>query len=206
MEACPKCNFVLAPEAVECPACGVILAKLKAISGLQRPIQPAPAAVPSNPYAPPEAQVEGSSIPPPVPAPLAPVQDVITPLALSALKATRPWLRFLVIYGFVMIGFVLLAAFGLLFFGLDSRPELMPVALFYFVYGGIGLAVLLPLHRSTEALGRLSFHSASACLESYAMEQSAFWRRMGVICLVGLILIAVGVVVAVVAGSLLGRF
>ncbi len=201
MEACPKCNFVLAPEAVECPACGVILAKLKAAAGLQRQTRPVPPPLdtPSNPYAPPAAQVEGAPVPPPLPAAPVPAQDVITRPTLAALEATRPWLRFLVIYGFVMIAIMLLAAFGLLFFGLD-KPEMMPLAIFYFLYGGIGFALLAPLHRSSAALGRLASHGASACLETFATEQSSFWRRIGVITVVSLVLIGAGVVIAVLAG------
>ena len=218
MEACPKCNFALTPEAVECPACGVILAKLKAASGLQRPVRPAPPPLPSpsppsspspvaplpvaqaNPYAPPAAPVEGASVPPPLPAPPMPVpaQDVITRPTLAALEEARPWLRFLVIYGFIMISIMLVAAFGLLIFGLD-RPEMMPLSLFYFLYGGLGFALLAPLHRSSEAIARLSSLGASASLESFATEQSSFWRRTGLICVVFLVLLGLGIIGAVLA-------
>ena len=210
MEACPKCNFALTPEAVECPACGVILAKLKAVSGLQRPVHPVPPPLPSpspvapfpvvqaNPYAPPAAPVEGASVPPPLPVAPAPAQDVITRPTLAALEAARPWLRFLVIYGFIMISIMIVAAFGLLVFGLD-RPEVMPLSLFYFLYGGLGFALLAPLHRSSEAIGRLSSLGASASLESFATEQSSFWRRTGLICVVFLVLLGLGVIGVILA-------
>lgn len=214
METCPKCNFALTPGAVECPACGVILAKLRATSGLHNQVRPVPPPLPTppaspyapasppyapaNPYAPPAAQIEGPA--PLLPAAL-PAQDVITRPTLAALEATRPWLRFLVIYGFVMLSLMLLVAFGLLVYGLDNST-MMPIAAAYFIYSLIGFAVLAPLHRSTSALGRISSHGASASLETFATEQSSFWRRMGVICVVLLVLVGIGVVFAILGGVL----
>lgn len=209
MEACPKCNFALTPGAVECPACGVILAKLRPARPIPPPLpvpppvaSPSPVAplpvVQSNPYAPPAAPVEDASLPPLLPAPPVLAQDVITRPTLAALEAVRPWLRFLVIYGFIMISIMIVAAFGLLIFGMD-RPEIMPLALFYFLYGGLGFALLAPLHRSSEAVARLSSLGASASLESFATEQSSFWRRTGLICVVFLVLLGLGVIGAVLA-------
>ncbi|HYU33143.1 MAG TPA: hypothetical protein VEW48_13360 [Thermoanaerobaculia bacterium] len=184
---------MLTPEAAECPACGVILAKLRA--GLSRPfrsVRPTPA-VPSNPYAPPTAEIES----PPIPFPSAvPVQDVITRPTLAALEATRPWLRFVVVYSIVMVSIMLLAAVGLLLFGM-TKPEMMPFALVYLLYGGVGFALLAPLRRSSEALGRLVSHGASACLETFAQEQAVFWRRWGLVCAVSLALVGVGMVIGV---------
>lgn len=204
MEACPKCNFALTPDAAECPACGVVLAKLRPSSSLPRPagtIPPPFRAVPSNPYAPPMAQIEGLPVPPPAPLATVPAQDVITPMTLSALVDARPWIRFLVIYGFVMVSLTLLGAVGLLLFS-TTKPEMMTLALVYLFYGIIALALVMPLHRSTQALGRLALHGAStsASLETFAIEQSAFWRRSGLLCVVSLIVVLVLVVIMVFAG------
>jgi hypothetical protein len=186
MEACPKCNFVLTPGAVECPSCGVILAKLRA--GLSRPFQ----STPPNPYAPPLAAIES----PPMAFPAAvPAQDAITRSTVEALETVRPWLRFIVIYGFVMISLMLLGAVGMLGFGL-ARTEMLPLALFYLLYGGVGFALLAPLRRSSAALGQLATNT-STCLETYTREQAAFWRRWGLICAVSLVLIGLGMVIGI---------
>lgn len=206
MEACPKCNFALAPEAAECPACGVILAKLKAMSGLQRQIRPVPPllapppplAVAANPYAPPAAPVEGLSVPAPVPA-AAPVQDVMTRPTLEALAAMRPWMRFLAVCGLVLNTLTLLAALGLLFWSAD-KPDLLPIAIAYFIAASVGFAILLPLNRSAAALAGLGFQNASNCLETFAVEQSTFWRRMGALCIAYLVLIGIVVVLGGLAG------
>jgi hypothetical protein len=205
MEACPKCNFALAPEIAECPACGVILAKLKAVSGLQRQIQPAPPplpASPANPYAPPVAPVDGLSVPVPVPAPAAvPAQDHITRPTLEALAAMRPWMRFFAICGLVINTLTLLAALGLLFWSAD-KPDLLPVALAYLIGAGVGFAILFPLNRSAAALTHLQLQSASGCLETFVLEQATFWRRMGALCIAYLVII----VILVVLGGLAGVF
>jgi hypothetical protein len=109
-----------------------------------------------------------------------------------------------VIYGFVMTAIMLLAAVGMLAFGM-SRPEMMPLAIFYFLYGGIGFALLFPLHRSSEALKSIPSHGASACLETFATEQSAFWRRIGVICVASLVLLGAAVVIGGLAGAMMTR-
>lgn len=195
MELCPKCNFALAPEAVECPACGVILAKLRATAGAQRPLRPLPPTPSPNPYAPPEAEIES----PPIPFPAAaPVQDVITRPTLEALETTRPWLRFTVTYGYVMVALILVAAVGLLLFGM-TKPEMMGIAFVYFLYGGVGLALISPLRRAAEAIGRLPL-GASASLETFTQEQAVFWRRWGLLCIVSLVLIGVVLVFAVLGG------
>jgi hypothetical protein len=218
MEACPKCNFSLAPGAQECPACGVILAKFKQAAGAARiappsvhptppPIPQAPAAAypvqppVQNPYVPPAANVEGFAPQSAMMAPMAPpVQSMaITPATLAALDSARPWLGFLVGYGMVSLVLLLIAALGMLV--LSSRQiELLPMALLYFLSCGFGYAALLPLKRSTEALSRLPWMGASAGLESFVVEQSQFWRRAGLLTVVTLILMVVGLLGAVATG------
>lgn len=204
MEACPKCNFALAPEAAECPACGVILAKLRAASGLQRQVHqpvPPPLATPANPYAPPVAPVEGQSVQPP-PAPVAsPAENLITWLTLDALTTMRPWLRFLAVCGLLFNTLTLLAALGLLFWS-GEKTELLPIALIYLVSSGVGFAIIAPLNRSATALAGLTSQSASGSLESFVSEQMAFWRRLGVLCIVYLVLVAGLVVFGALAGAL----
>lgn len=215
MEACPKCNFSLAPGAQECPACGVILAKFRQAASPARTAPPSVASTPppipqylaaaypvqpafQNPYVPPAANVEGFAPPPPMMAP--PVQSTaITPATLAALDSARPWLGFLVSYGFVSMAILLIVAVAMLV--LASRQiELLPVALLYFVSCGFGYAALLPLKRSAEALRRLPWMGASAGLESFVVEQSQFWRRAGLLTVVGLILMVVGLLGAVATG------
>lgn len=191
MESCPKCNFSLAPGAQECPACGVVLAKFKTAGAI--PVQP----LVQNPYVPPRADVEG--VPPPVAAPRP--QPVITPETLAALDQARPWLRFIVGYGFVLLAIMLVAAVGMLF-AASQKAELVPMAIFYFLYGMVGFAILLPLRRSAEAIRDLSMLDASATigLETFAIHQAQFWRRIGLVTAVSIVIVVLGILIAVAAG------
>jgi hypothetical protein len=214
MEACPKCNFSLAPGAQECPACGIVLAKFKApaprVAPPHTPATPPPipqaVAAPMipaqplvhNPYVPPLANVEGFAPQPPMMAPAAPAGE-ITPATLAALDSARPWLRFVVGYGFVSVVILAISAFSMLV--LASRNlELLPLSLIYFLAAGFSYAALLPLKRSSEAIGRLPWMGASAGLESFVVEQSQFWRRTGLLTAAALVLVVLGVLVAVAIG------
>jgi hypothetical protein len=222
MEACPKCNFVLAPEAAECPACGVILAKLKAASGLHRQIQPvsAPLAVPpplparsplslvANPYAPPAAAVEASTPPLPaaMPAPAAaaaPAPDMITPSTLETLDTLRSWLRFMSIYGLIVNG---LCVIGGIVVGLNAGDEASSyvVSFIYLVYGVIGFFILQPLRRSADAVEHIPLKGASLGVETFVKEMTSFWRRIGWFCVGTLLLIGLGFVMGAFAGFLKG--
>jgi hypothetical protein len=189
MEACPKCNFSLAPGAQECPACGLVLAKFKTASVI--PVQP----LVQNPYVPPRADVENVPPPPPVMAPRP--QPVITPATLAALEQARPWISLIVGYGFVILALMLVAAAGLLF-GASEQDGLVPMAIAYFLYGLVGFAVLLPLRRSREAIRDLSTldSSASMGVEAFAIEQAQFWRRIGLLTVVSMVLMILLVGVA----------
>lgn len=191
MEACPKCNFSLAPEARECPVCGLVLAKFK------QPTSAIPVPLVQNPYVPPTADVEG--VPPPVVA--SRPQPVITPATLVALDQARPWLRFIVGYGFVLLAIMLVAAVGMLF-ATSQKAELAPLAIFYFLYGMVGFAILLPLRRSAEAIRDLSMLDASATigLETFAIYQAQFWRRIGLVTAVSIVVVVLGILIAVAAG------
>jgi len=217
MEACPKCNFMLTPEAVECPSCGVILAKLK--SGLQRQLRPmsTPVAAPPplsvqpplslapNPYAPPVTPVE--ALPPlpgavPVPA-AAQAPDAITPSTLETFSTLRRWLRFMSVYGLIVNG---LCVIGGIFVGINAGDDapMYLVSFVYLVYGVIGFFILQPLRRSADAIEHIPLKGASIGVETFVKEMTSFWRRIGWFCAGTLLLIGLGFVMGVFAGFLKG--
>ena len=103
-----------------------------------------------------------------------------SPRTLEALVALRPWLRFLVIYGFVVLVLMGLGAVGMLLTGLNN-PSMLPLAAIYGFYSLIGLVFLLPLNRSVQAIRQLAENGPRATLETFVTEQGVFWRRAGVI-------------------------
>lgn len=60
---CPKCNFLREPQAVDCPACGIVFAKYQKTLEAASAAPPVPQAV--NPYAAPQSD----TLPPPLPGP-----------------------------------------------------------------------------------------------------------------------------------------
>jgi hypothetical protein len=194
MVPCPKCGFSVAENAAECPACGVILAKARALP---------PPRVPESPYAPPayrepEPPALAAAAPPPPPAD---TEGEISPKTLEALRDMRPWLRFVVGYGFVVLVLVALGAVGTLLAALKN-PQLWS---FFFVYGFyalIGWALLLPLRRAAEAIRRFPDLGPRATVEAFVIEQGSFWRRTGLLIAVMLCLVLLGVVLAILFGGL----
>jgi len=225
MPLCPKCGFTVGEGFAECPACGVILAKVRATAprlppdlppdlppglppGLPMDLPPAlpppPPPEPVSPYAPPATALRepaATLYAGPVSSTPAGTGEEISPRTLEALVAVQPWLRFLVIYGFVMLAFMALGAVGSCF-AAARNPRLMPIAVVYGFYAAIGLVFLLPLNRSVEAIRRLAQNGSRRTLESFIVEQGTFWRRTGWLTAIMLCLAVVGVVLAILLGGL----
>lgn len=202
MTDCPKCGFELAEGAAECPACGIVLAKYREREEAPDPRAYAaqtapPAADEPNPYAPPgaplvapgEAHAEARSA-------------GITGATLDALESARPWLRFIVGYGFVITVLMILAAVGLMLAGVAGNQELGPLALVYVVYGGVGLLMLVPLRRSSVALRELGRDDPSEVVERFMVSHASFWRRTGILTAISLVLVVVAFVVGMIAGAM----
>jgi hypothetical protein len=219
MESCPKCRAALPPGAEECPACGVILAKLKPTGEMpipaSRPAPPpppqptagvaagAPPAAPSvptagatDPYAPPRAPLERRPILPiPAPDPM-----VITRPTLDALESARPWIGFVAVFGLVINFLMLVAAAAMMIYGSDN-PKVVPIALVYFVSAAVGFVVLFPLRGSASALGRVAKEGAASCLEAFAIQHATFWRRTGAICVAYLLIAGIAVLLGVLGAA-----
>ena len=182
MASCPKCQSEVPPDSVECPYCGVILAK----------------------YRPPTSPLPTIAEPAEAPAAAVPVSEYseaprISAATIDSIQRMRPWLRFLAVYGFIVLGLMLVGGFVMLLSGLNN-PRLLPLGLVYFAYGFIGFAIVLPIHRSAIAISELPRSGASLALETLAAHQLAFWRRSGILTVVGLVIAVVGVVLAILFG------
>jgi hypothetical protein len=189
----------------------VILSKVRAVSPRPTPVavalppqapEQAPPPPPS-PYAPPAAAMRETGAFEPAGqlySPAAGAGGEITAKTVEALTRMRPWLRFLVGYGFVVLALMALGAVGMLL-GAARSPQMLPFALGYGLYALIGLAFLLPLRRSVEAIRRLAELGPRATIETFIVEQGTFWRRMGVLTAVMVALLAVGFFLAILLGG-----
>jgi hypothetical protein len=182
MSTCPKCSFALDPGAAECPACGVILAKAKP--------REAPAAAASRPE-PEPAKPEDLYVPGTVYSPASAFADgdLITTKTLDALGTVRPWLRFLVGYGFVMLALMILGSVIMMVAGASgTQGEWGMLSLVYLFYAIIMIALLLPLKRSSDAIRGIPLRGATSGLEAFVTEQATFWRRAGLLTAVSVVL------------------
>src|SRR5262245_43928742 len=177
MDTCPKCQSAIEPGTIGCPACGTIIAKHLA---------PPPQLQQANPYAPPAASIE-------VTEPPSPAGEAVTPGTVESLKITNPWIRLAIRSGAAMTVLAFLGG-AKLFVANNLPPEAQSLSLVCFLYGGIRVALLLPMSRSADILDRLQTYRPSICLEAYAKEQAELWRRTAVVYLATFALIMVGIV------------
>ncbi len=145
-----------------------------------------------------------------VPPPAAPA--VLSPLGQQYLDQTRPWVRFMSILAFIGAGFMALAGAGIMLAGLaggfsDGGAGGMFGAIGGVVLGGVylGMACLyiapgVFLHRFAGSIRQLKLAPNAVALEAALRHQRSFWRYIGIMSLVGLILGVIAVILAVVIG------
>lgn len=140
----------------------------------------------------------------------------LTPLAQQYLDQTRPWVRFLSVVAFVMAGFMLVvggAMFAVGIFGsmaarsqgdigpLGSAIGMSLVSLLYMASAALYIAPGVFLHRYASAIRDLKATSNGAALEGALKHQKSFWRYVGILTVIGLIITVVIIVLAVVVGA-----
>jgi len=141
----------------------------------------------------------------------------LTPQARLYLDQTRPWVRFMSIVTFVCAGLMAVLAFVMLVLGVagglagGDRGGFGPLggaigggllALLYLSLACVYIAPGLFLSRYAGAIKRLQTTCSAAVLEDALKHQKSFWRFIGILTIIGII---VGVIVtglAVVAGVL----
>lgn len=138
-------------------------------------------------------------------------QIVVSENALASLNATRPWVKFLAILGFICIGLMVIAGLIMTFASsmIPTRPG-MPqfgavIGIFYLIFAGIYLMPTLFLYRYSKAIAAIQSTGQSA-LEAALKNQKSFWKFMGILMLILLclevLLLAVGFLGVMLAHSL----
>ena len=150
--------------------------------------------------------------PPPAYAPPSPRQGGVSEEMVTLLQATRPWVRLLSVLGFIGLGFLVLGSLafvlipmgGLGAMGLGPR---VAIAALYLLMGFVQLPAVLYLGRYAGRITRLSASGAPVDLEEALRAQKSFWKYVGILTLVMIILYVLILVVALGVGgaALLGR-
>jgi hypothetical protein len=115
--------------------------------------------------------------------------------AVEALRETRPWVTLLAILGFIGAGFVVLAGLSILAFGNSFGNGLPPAfGLVYILMAGLYVLPSVLLMRYSSSIGRLLAGAGSNGLVDALRSQRAFWRAVGIMTLVVIVLVMLATV------------
>ena len=135
----------------------------------------------------------------------APNREVESLAIVEALTGTRPWVRLVSILGFVMTAFLALVALVMPFFSTltDGAPGLGFGILAFLLYGFIALVygfLSLYLFRYSQSIGNFERSRSVSDLGAALGHQKSFWRLVGIVASIYLVLIVLGIGVAVIVG------
>lgn len=143
-------------------------------------------------------------------------EAAITEGVIRQLAGTKPWVRFISVLIFIGVGFMILAALIMLLAGgmmaqaSQSNPLLAGgmravIAVIYLVLAFLYIYPGIKLWKYASRIGNLMQVASTANLEAALMEQRKFWKFLGVIMLIILILYAlafVGLILVSVTGAM----
>jgi hypothetical protein len=126
----------------------------------------------------------------------------VSPRAVDLLRQTQPWVRFLSVLIFIGFGLMMLGVvIGLLIAARSARMELVGVFAVYAVLGALYLAPAVFLGRYASHIANLRLSFRAHDLENALQAQKSFWKFVGILTVVMLVLYAVGILVFVVGGA-----
>ncbi len=123
---------------------------------------------------------------------------------LEAMRRTRPWVTMFAILSFVGGGFLVLGGIGMMFAGAAGGPAAMMgpgIGLLYLLIAGFYFVVgkLLWNYRSGIE-GFLASGGSAGMLAAAIDRQASFWKFVGILSLVMMVLYFVVIVIAIGAG------
>ncbi len=132
-------------------------------------------------------------------------RDLVTPGMIDALKATKPWVRFLAILGFVLAGLMVLASLAMGAFGIyqvtEERLEAWVLVGMAALYAVMGVVYIFPsrfLYRYASAIAEAADANVkAAAIERALREQKSFWKFAGILTLVMLLLYIPAILIAI---------
>jgi len=118
----------------------------------------------------------------------------LTQASISYLKETAKWCQFLSILGFIFIGFILIAAIGMLIFGSAlnsslgaSQGFIFPTSLAALLYLGIGALYFFPiyyLYNFSSKMKKATFSGGSHELEESFKNLKSHYKFVGIFTIV----------------------
>ncbi len=117
---------------------------------------------------------------------------MVTDSMIDSLRSTKPWTAFLAILGFVGVGFMILlgAAFVILantFLHQKDGPTPF-IGFIYFLLSALYFVPALYLYKYSSSIGNFLKSNGAIDLESALSHQKSFWKFMGIVALVSMVL------------------
>jgi|SRR5215469_7403557 len=135
-------------------------------------------------------------------------QIVVSEGMLDALKATRPWVKFLSILGFVFCALMVLVSLAMMG-GMGAGKDSFPAG-FGAVFGVVYLLLVvlyffpcLYLLRYADAIARIPADGQRA-MEEALVKQKSFWKFIGILTAVVLVLELCILIISILMGVALG--
>ncbi len=125
----------------------------------------------------------------------------VTPRSIQLLAATRPWVRFLSVVGFVIAGLTVLGGLFAVAFGLSQGQfEMVGAAVVYVLIALLYFFGALHLGRYASHISILETNASIQSLEDALAAQKTFWRFVGILFAVVMAISAVLIVLGIVIG------
>ncbi len=127
---------------------------------------------------------------------------VVTPAILDSMRQTRPWVLFLSILGFIGAGFMILGSIGILIAGSAmGGAELGVIAIVYVVMAVVYIFTSLYLYRYASSIKMLLGGYGVHALEEALAHQKSFWKLVGIMAAVGMVVYALAIVAMIAVGA-----
>ena len=121
---------------------------------------------------------------------------------VMALQSTRPWVLFLGILGMIGTGLMLLGGLGFIFFSLTSGRSgpFMGMGVAYFIGSIFYFIPSIFLVRYAKRIREFVIAPSGASLESALATQKSFWKFVGILTLIAMVLYAAVLFVSIFVG------
>lgn len=138
-----------------------------------------------------------------------PLELKITNHMIDSMRSTRPWAMFLSVLGFISVGFMVIAAMGIMVLGsvlpqhIDGFPAVLMGALYIFM-SFFYLVPAIYLFRYSSAIGRFLDSMTASEMESALSYQKSFWKFVGIVAIIMFVFAILGIIAAIAIPIIVG--
>ena len=138
---------------------------------------------------------------------------VLTDTMIASVKGIGPWTRFLAVLGFISVGLMILAGAGMMgisIFAGNVRGGAMPagmmigISILYVIMAILYIFPSLYLWNTAGAVVRIKKGDVVGGMETALAKQKSFWKFVGIMMVVFLVMYPVFIIVIAVFGAVAG--